>query len=284
VPQPLRRPTSIKLFLADGEPSGLRIAEKSNWTGVLMAAARRDFAMLRARPECEGPGVYFLVGPGDDSGLPEVYVGEADDLRSRLQTQTQAQDFWTQVVVATAKDASLNKAHVRWLEAQLIGLGNEARRARMLNGNAGQPSRLSEADLADMQSFLEDILVVLPILGLYAFEAVRVQDESPAALLYLRGPDTDAQGYDGSAGFLVKAGSKGRLTTTPSMHSGVGVGRERLIRDGILAEVDGHLVLTEDFLFTSPSWAAAHLLGRNANGRTEWKDASGRTLKSIQDG
>ena len=283
MPQASRRPTSIKLFLADGEPSGLRIAEKSNWTGVLMAAARRDFAALRARPECEGPGVYFLVGPGDDSAVPDVYVGEADDLRSRLQQQTQAQDFWTQVVVATAKDSSLNKAHVRWLEAQLIGLGNDIRRARMLNGNAGQPSRLSEADLADMQSFLEDILVVLPILGLHAFESVRVQDQPTSALLFLHGPDTDAQGYDGSAGFLVKSGGTGRISTTPSLHSAVRDGRERLIRDGILVELDGRLRLTEDHLFTSPSWAAAHLMGRNANGRTEWKDSSGRTLKSIQD-
>lgn len=283
MPDGARRPTSIRVFLADGEPSGLRIAEKSNWTGVLMAAARRDFAALRARPECEGPGVYFLIGPGDESAVPDVYVGEADDLRSRLQTQTQTQDFWTHVVVATAKDSSLNKAHVRWLEARLIALGNEARRARMLNGNAGQPSRLSEADLADMQSFLEDVLVVLPVLGLNAFEAVRVQDQPQSALLFLRGPDTDAQGYDGSAGFLVKAGSTGRATTTPSLHTAVVVGRERLIRDGVLNEADGRLVLTQDYVFTSPSWAAAHLLGRNANGRTEWKDSSGQTLKSIQD-
>ncbi len=28
------RPTSIRLFLADGTPDGIRIVEKSNWTGV----------------------------------------------------------------------------------------------------------------------------------------------------------------------------------------------------------------------------------------------------------
>lgn len=113
MPLPDRRPTSIRLFLVDGEPSGLRIAEKSNWSGVVLAAARTDFAALRRRRECEGPGVYFLIGPSDDPAVPEVYVGEADDLRSRLHTQAQNLDFWTQVVVATSKDTTLNKAHVR---------------------------------------------------------------------------------------------------------------------------------------------------------------------------
>ncbi|TXI89048.1 MAG: DUF4357 domain-containing protein, partial [Burkholderiaceae bacterium] len=35
--------------------------------------------------------------------------------------------------------------------------------------------------------------------------------------------------------------------------------------------------------FSSPSTAAAIVLGRSANGRVEWKESSGRTLKEIQE-
>lgn len=34
------RPTSIRIFLAEGRPDGLRIAEKSNWTGRAVVASR----------------------------------------------------------------------------------------------------------------------------------------------------------------------------------------------------------------------------------------------------
>ena len=47
--------------------------------------------------------------------------------------------------------------------------------------------------------------------------------------------------------------------------------------------VDGYLRLTQDYKFSSPSTAAAVLLGRNANGRIEWKTATGETLKEIQE-
>lgn len=40
---------------------------------------------------------------------------------------------------------------------------------------------------------------------------------------------------------------------------------------------------TQDYSFSSPSTAAAVVLGRSANGRIEWKAADGRTLKELQE-
>jgi hypothetical protein len=36
-------------------------------------------------------------------------------------------------------------------------------------------------------------------------------------------------------------------------------------------------------LFDSPSAAASVLSGGNKNGRTQWRDAAGRTLKELQE-
>ncbi len=48
-----------------------------------------------------------------------------------------------------------------------------------------------------------------------------------------------------------------------------------------MEERDGEYIFTQDFLFSSPSTAAAVVLGRSANGWIEWKDDHGQTLSNV---
>lgn len=73
---PKPRPTSIRIFLADGVPEGLRIVEKSNWTGRAIVASRSQIDRALARDELTQPGVYVLTGITDE-GAPRIYMGEA---------------------------------------------------------------------------------------------------------------------------------------------------------------------------------------------------------------
>ena len=57
----------------------------------------------------------------------------------------------------------------------------------------------------------------------------------------------------------------------------------RLKCTGQLATIDEDLKLTRDYIFTSPSLAAAVVMGRNANGRTEWKNEEHKTIKDIEE-
>ena len=84
---------SIKLFLVDGTPEGLRIVEKSNWTGLGLVCTRTQYSDVRTRPEFDGAAVYVLLGPGNSS-LPRVYIGEAEVLRKRLDQHHTAKEFW----------------------------------------------------------------------------------------------------------------------------------------------------------------------------------------------
>ena len=59
--------------------------------------------------------------------------------------------------------------------------------------------------------------------------------------------------------------------------------RSDLLKQGVFVEEGDHLNMTQDYVFGSPSLAAAVLLARSANGRIEWKDQKGRTLKGIQE-
>ena len=63
--------------------------------------------------------------------------------------------------------------------------------------------------------------------------------------------------------------------------------RQELIGNGVLALDEAGAAqgyrFTQDYVFSSPSTAAAVVLGRSANGRIKWRDAQGRTLKALQE-
>lgn len=281
---------SIRIFLVDGTPEGLRLIEKSNWTGLGIVVPRSQYGQARQREEFGRPGVYVLVGPGD-SALPQIYVGEAEELRGRLDNHQQNKDFWTRVVAFISKDGNINKAHVRYLESRLVGLATAAKRAELTNGNSPTVPALSEADCADIENFLREMLVIFPVLEVTAFQpagashpATQVSGEhsSTQTPLHLKGPLTEATGADTADGFLVRAGARGRAQAVPSMQEWLKNIRDGLLKEQILVPDGDQLNLTQDYLFDSPSSAAGVLLGRAANGRAEWKDASGNTLKQLQ--
>lgn len=278
------RGTSIRVFLPDGDPTGLRIVERSNWTGIVLVASKADLTRLRKRDEVQGPGVYLLVGRSDQD-LPEIYIGEADSVAVRLASHVRSdKDFWNEAVVISTKDANFNKASARWLESQLILLAQRANRSVIHNGNQGAPVHLSEADEADMHAFLDDVRILLPILGILAFEPPGSSQRSKSETeLYLRGRGSDAVGYESSEGFVVKEGATGPGTEVPSIGESARTRRHQLIEAGLLVREGDRVRLTRDVAFGSPSTAATMIMGRNTNGRLQWKSREGKTLKEIQE-
>jgi hypothetical protein len=64
------QPATIKLFLTDGKPEGIRTAEISNWTGKAIAGPRSELAELLIREELLSPGVYLLTGVDPETTSP----------------------------------------------------------------------------------------------------------------------------------------------------------------------------------------------------------------------
>jgi hypothetical protein len=75
---PTRRGFSIRIFLPDGTPDGLRIVEKSNWTGRAIVCSRSQFREAKSRFEFGKTGVYVLRGPSESGDQPAIYIGEGD--------------------------------------------------------------------------------------------------------------------------------------------------------------------------------------------------------------
>ena len=281
-------PFSLRIFVADGDPDGLRIVDKSNWIGKALVFPRALLPQVKARPELAQTGVYLLLGPRPDGEGDMLYVGEGDPIRPRLESHYAQKDFWTRAIGFTTTTAGqLNKAHVQFLESRLIALARAAKRLPLDNANQPAEPSLSEADRADMEVFLGHMLGMLPVLGVHAFEQA---PKAPAAksgpVLTCKGKGVQATGYEASQGFVVRAGSQAVADTVPSMAlhvRGMFDLRQELIGNGVLGLQGGLYQFTQDYSFSSPSTAAAAVLGRSANGRIEWKAADGRTLKELQE-
>jgi hypothetical protein len=155
--------------------------------------------------------------------------------------------------------------------------------------NANKPSvpTLSEADRAYMDAFLDNILGMLPVLGIYAFDQSPLKAaKGQTPLLTCQGRGVTASGHDSPQGFVVQSGSFAAQDEVPSLKEhfpNISKLRADLLKSGVLVTEGDKLHFTQDYTFNSPSLASTVVLGRSSNGRTDWKDVSGKTLKELQE-
>ncbi len=164
-------PYTIRIFVPDGDPEGIRIIDRMNWTGVGIAFPRSKWPEVNRRDDIQRAGVYILVGYQDEElNIPTLYIGQADGVKNRIDNHVQNKDFWDSAIVFVSSSSNLNRAHVTWLEYALIKRAKETARCVLDNATVPQEPRLTEAEKADIQGFLNEILQVLPLVGLSAFE------------------------------------------------------------------------------------------------------------------
>ena len=292
---------SVRLYLVDGTPTGILTAEIMNWTGHVLVSPRSRLAEALLRAEASRTGVYFLVG--DDPEQPtktRVYVGEGDSVVDRIKSHAKdpQKDFWTRACLVTSKDLNLTKAHVRYLESRFIKLTQAADRANVANGNEPASKTLPESDVADMEFFISQVQVVLPVVGfdflrgkanVAAIEPLSQKTASPQSsqlhlMLMSEKYGFEARAIEVDGEITVLAGSHASTETfTTNIYGNL---RQQLINEGRLVPTDdpNFLVFAEDVAFASPSAAAAVIKNRNTNGRTSWKlVTTNQSLKDWQD-
>src|SRR5690242_7964637 len=158
---------TIQLFLVDGDPNGLRIASINGWTGHVLIAGQTAFGKLLARQELANSGIYILHGRNPENPMQtRAYIGEAERVRGRIDRSAAKWTFWETALVVTTSDRTLTKGHTRYLEARLIEIAKDAGRVILENSQLPEPGHLPEADRANMESFLSNLAIVLPVIGL----------------------------------------------------------------------------------------------------------------------
>lgn len=281
-------PKTLQVFLPQGSPSGIRIAELTTRIVQAVACPRTGLDALFARPESKHVATYFLLGGSDEDTKAEAYIGQTEDVVTRLKSHDANKEFWHTVVFWISRTHSFTQAHIRWLEWKAIAAAKSANRYNITNGNAGSEPFATEAMLADLDEIFETGSILLESLGHPIFRPF-VEREGPESQVsaatewQLKGPDASAKGIYTSDGFVVLAGSRCRREVVPSAQDTfVTTKREQLLANGILEDEGNHLVFTEDCPFKSPSGAAMVVLGRMANGWNEWKNEIGQSLDQIR--
>lgn len=274
---------TIKIFLIDGDPNGRMSCELSNWTGKAYKIPRIKIKDCTDRDDLISTGVYLLFGK-DDEGKDLVYIGEAETILKRLNQHLNQKDFWNETIVFISKDENLNKAHIKYLENRLHDIAKNANRYKVENNITPTQSSISEPDQAEMEEFLENIKMLVNTLGHKVFEEKRdFRPKKRKETFFIKAArGADAEGEPTSDGFVVFKGSKAAGTTVPSMTQNFLNLRQKLIEEKAIVENGDSYEFVDDYIFSSPSTAAAMVMGRNANGLTEWKLKNGKTLKEYE--
>jgi hypothetical protein len=280
-------PKTIQIYLPSGDWRGIRIAEVVNRIVKVIEVPRSLLAEFLAMDESSQVGVYFLIGEATEDGYRLVYVGQTGDLRARLSTHNQKKDFWDRALVLISSTNSLTQTHALFLEWHALQQLRQVGRYRDENGTSSSRPHTPAPLEAECLEIFETGSTLFSTLGFPLFDplATATEAENPAELFFCRSPGAgvDGKGLYTTEGFVVLAGSVGRLENVPSIQGTNDARvRERLIAAGVMEVSEaGTITFPRDHLFRSPSSAASALLGRTANGWREWKSPQGKTLHEL---
>ena len=286
------------MFLMDGEVTGKIKCTLSNWTGVIYKIPRIQLGDLKSRDEMKQSGIYFLFGRDEDKQKDVTYIGQATTrkngegvlLRIQEHTRDTHADYFNDVIILTTQNNSFGPTEISYLENKFTQLAKEAGRYIVKNGNDPNPGNVTEEKESELDEIVENTLMIIGTLGYRVFVPMTKkvsQDltDNHSTYLYLKRKTKksnkviEATCERTTEGFVVLEGSQVEIKDSPSLPASLKEMRQNLIASQVIQ--DG--VLKEKQLFSSPSYAAAFLLGMQTNGRTDWKDQDGRTLKELEE-
>ena len=197
-----------------------------------------------SRGDVSEAGVYFLFGH-DEKGASVVYIGEAEDMLSRLKQHLNEKSWWDTVIAFKGHD--LNKALTRYLEDMLTKDANECRRYKVLTKKTYKTT-LKEAEIAAMAEFMDNVKLIISTMSYNVFAGA------------------SGKGFRSAGGFTVVKGSIISDSMTKSFleggHSNSYELRMKLIKEGVISDN----VFLENYEFSSPSAASSVVLGN-----VDWK-------------
>jgi len=288
----------IELFLVDGIPGGITTAHTAGWTGSVLVAPRSRLDDVLRRPEVHGAGVCLLLTDGGGAG--EAQACSAIGPLAELPDAGGHPRQWERLVVVTASDDALTPVHWAYLRARLVELSARADGALMAGTLVPDVPSIREAQVSDVEAFLNRLRVILLVLGVTVIPAipgpvdpVPTPDATPAAdvasrdggspsspVFVLADPRrrVDARAQARGEDFVLLAGSlvvpawenTGRTPATKRSYAAYKAQYDGFVADGSITVRGGQGRLTRDLAFRTPSSAGAIAIGHSCNGPTAW--------------
>ena len=268
---------TIQIFLPDGNPRSIKIAEITSRTIQAILIPRSKLVDAGKRSELNNVGVYLLFG--DSNSEKVAYIGEAENALTRLKQHNKSKDFWTHALVFVSKTEFFTKTHIKYLEWLCYEKASKANRYILENSNSPTKPHISESVEADLCDNYETIQILASTLGYPVFDEIKKPSKNN--IIACKGKAANAEGEYTEDGLVVFSGSICNLELTKTAGSWVANTRQNLIEKGVLVSDGNVLKFTCDHVFSSPSAAAATVLARRANGWLEWKYKDGKTLDEV---
>jgi hypothetical protein len=273
-------PKTIQIFLPDGNPRSIKIAEITSRTVQAMLIPRSKLDFAAKRDELNNVGIYFLISRETEDVKPVIYIGEAENCLKRLSEHNRNNDFWNTAIAVVSSKKDFTKSHIKYLEWFCYQQAEKAGRYQINNSTTPTKSHITESMEADLLDHFETIKVLVSTLGYPIFDEIQKPVQSD--VLICKGKDAYAEGQYTEDGLIVFAGSKCNLSEAKSAKTAVISLRRKLVEDKILVQEDNIYKFASDYIFSSPSAAAATVLAREANGWLEWKYKNGKTLDEVK--
>ena len=194
----------------------------------------------------------------------------------------------------TTQNNSFGPTEISFLENKFTNMAIDVDRYKVRNGNDPNPGNVTEEKESELEDFIEYSKMVLGVLGYKIFVPIVDKDtkekyensnNDKESILYLSrksgksNRQIEAKCKRTDEGFVVLKGSMIEIKDSIAIPKSIKELREQCIDKNEI--VDGKL--NKNYLFNSPSYAAAFVLGTNANGRTSWKNKKGITLKDLEE-
>lgn len=287
---------NLNIFLMDGDVTGRIKCTMPGWSGLAYKIPRIYLDKCKDREQLKQSGVYFLFGK-NNFDEDAVYIGQAgirkngEGVLFRVAEHLKDDFYFNEAVMFTTSGNSWGPTEISYLENKFTNLAIDTNRYKVQNGNDPNPGNVTEEKEAELEIYVEQFKIMLGILGYRIFvplvktpESVVEEHDDELILGLSRKIKRSQRNIEAyckrtNEGFVVLAGSQIEETDSGFIPDVIKELRERCKQNNEIK--DG--VLTRNYLFKSPSYAASFVLGMTTNGKVDWKTEDGTSLKMIEE-
>lgn len=268
----------LETIYHNGQPDGIRSIRRNLSTMTVYVIPRPLLAEAKSISGINRPGIYYLINESDDNKIAQIYIGQTRNGIARLDDHNRSKDFWNKAIMFLAESKTFTLDMISGLEKFAIQKARESKRYTVEN-TVVPKYEIDEYDMASVEEIYDEIQFIMGTQGYKMDDAKASLNE--ADILHTTRNGIEAFGvYDGEK-FEVLEGSAVSDKIQNSAPDKVRILRNTAVNKGDIQQEGNTYRLKKSMSFSSPSYAAAFVLGASANGWTEWKNKDGKTLDEL---
>lgn len=266
---------TIEIFLENGDPDNISTGKILGWSGKVTKVPRSEIRKCN-KDEFSDPGIYFLFAKSENNGPDSVYIGQANNVKTRLINHLQDNFYWTTSIVATDKD--LDKSMLLYMEHQAVSIAKSNRIYNVKTSRTDVNNKIADSRKDAADNFLQNLDLVIASMGYSVLRQAPMENQEEV-VFYCKRNNSLARGQISENGFTVLEGSIASDHVTNSAYPWQKELRAELEKNGI---IDGNRKFTKNFEFNTPRLAASVVSGASSN-KNEWKTEEGIRLGEYEE-